>query len=74
MKFQDLNDILRTADQLRIRGLTTSTNTKNATSQPQQLPTQRPVASAAVISEKNDEDDEERKMIIETGEEGDSDP
>ena len=72
--FQDLNDILRTADQLRIRGLTTSTNTKNANSQPQELPNQRPVASAAVISEKHDDDDEERKMIIETGEEGDSDP
>ena len=69
-----MNDILRTADQLRIRGLTTSTNTKNANSQPEQIPTQRPVASAAVISEKNDEDDEERKMIIETGEDGDSDP
>ena len=54
--------------------MTTSTNTKNANSQPQELPSQRPVASAAVISEKHDDDDEERKMIIETGEEGDSDP
>ena len=69
-----MNDILRTADQLRIRGLTTSTNTKNANSQPQELPSQRPVASAAVISEKHVEDDEEGKMIIETGDEGDSDP
>ena len=73
--FQDLNDILRTADQLRIRGLTTSTNTKNSNSQPQDIPSQRPVASAAVISDKHDDDDEERKMIIETGDEGgDSDP
>ena len=54
--------------------MTTSTNTKNANSHPQELPSQRPVASAAVISEKHDDDDEERKMIIETGEEGDSDP
>ena len=78
---QDLNDILRTADQLRIRGLTTTTNTKDVSSRQQQplkhqmpLSSQRPVASAAVISEKLDDEEEEGKQIIEAGEEDDSDP
>ena len=38
------------------------------------LSSQRPVASAAVISEKHDDEDEEGKQIIEAGEEDDSDP
>lgn len=73
VKKEDLNDILRTADQLRIRGLTTSTNTKDASNRQPQAASKRPIASAAVISEKHDDEDENGK-IIEAGEEGDSDP
>ena len=70
---KDLNDILRTADQLRIRGLTTSTNTKDASNRHQSVGSKRPIASAAVISEKHEDEDEDGK-IIEAGDEGDSDP
>ena len=77
---QDLNDILRTADQLRIRGLTTTTSTKEDSNRQHplkhQLPqaSHRPVASAAVISDKHEEIDEERRQIIDAGTEDDSDP
>ena len=71
---KDLNDILRTADQLRIRGLTTSTNTKDQSVDQPKLQSRRPVASAAVISEKINEEDEDGKQIIEAGEDCDSDP
>ena len=54
--------------------MTTTTNTKDALGKQQQPASRRPVASAAVISEKHDEEDEDGKQIIEAGEEGDSDP
>ena len=49
--------------------------TKDASNRQQQpFKHQRPVASAAVISEKHDEEDDEEKQIIEAGEGDDSEP